>query len=249
MTNTATLQIRQLAYHQEKEILRDVTLDLTANQIYTVIGPSGAGKSTLLRILAGLLTPTSGTLTLGAVDYRPQDHRIALVPQDYGLLPWQTARKAVASAMKISKGSLTPSDQKVMDQLFLDMDLVEEQNRYPSQLSGGQRQRVAITRAFACESELLLMDEPFSALDALSRGRAQELFITNWLKHPTRTVLITHDVTEALLIGHQVIVMGKNPGQIKEVFSSPLQDKRNLAKALDSGILEQSASQLRRELA
>lgn len=249
MTNKATLQIRQLAYRQEKEILRDVTLDLTANQIYTVIGPSGAGKTTLLRILAGLLTPTSGTLTLGAVDYRPQDHRIALVPQDYGLLPWQTARKAVASAMKISKGSLTPSDQKVMDQLFLDMDLVEEQNHYPSQLSGGQRQRVAITRAFACESELLLMDEPFSALDALSRGRAQELFIMNWLKHPTRTVLITHDVTEALLIGHQVIVMGKNPGQIKEVFSSPLQDKGDLAGALDSGILEQSASQLRRELA
>lgn len=249
MTNMATLQIRQLNYRQEKEILREINLDLAANQIYTVIGPSGAGKTTLLRILAGLTNPTAGTLTLGANAYRPQDHRIALVPQDYGLLPWQTARSAVADAMKISKGRLTPADEDVTDQLFLDMDLVQEQKRYPSQLSGGQRQRVAIARAFACESELLLMDEPFSALDALSRGRAQELFITNWLKHPTRTVLITHDVTEALLIGHQVIVMSKEPGRIKEVFPSPLQDKSDLAKALDSGLLEQSASHLRRELA
>ena len=93
------------------------------------------------------------------------------------------------------------------------------------------------------------MDEPFSALDALSRGRAQELFIANWLKHPTRTVLITHDVTEALLIGHQVIVMSKEPGCVKEVFPSPLQDKKALGQALDSGVLEQSTNRLRRELA
>lgn len=249
MTNTATLHIRQLGYQQEKEILQGIDLDLAANQIYTVIGPSGAGKTTLLRILAGLIVPTEGTLTIGQTPYRPGEHRIALVPQDYGLLPWQTARGAVASAMKISKGQLTAADEKVMDQLFQDMDLVQEQQRYPSQLSGGQRQRVAIARAFACESELLLMDEPFSALDALSRGRAQELFIANWLKHPTRTVLITHDVTEALLIGHQVIVMSKEPGCIKEVFPSPLQDKKALGQALDSGVLEQSTSRLRRELA
>lgn len=243
------LQISQLCYqHETKEILTGVNLTLAPNQIYTVIGPSGAGKTTFLRILAGLITPTSGQLTIGEKSYRPKEYPIALVPQDYGLLPWQKAHTAVKEAMKISKGTLQASDLAEIDQLFVDMDLVAEKNRYPRQLSGGQKQRVAIARAFACESELLLMDEPFSALDALSRVKAQELFITNWLKHPTTTVLITHDVTEALLIGHQVILMGKAPGVVKEVSLSPVQDKEHLAEALDSGLLEESARQLRRKL-
>ncbi|MDT2756457.1 ATP-binding cassette domain-containing protein [Enterococcus asini] len=249
MSNGA-LQISQLCYQNAtKEILTDINLTLAPNQIYSVIGPSGAGKTTLIKILAGLLTPTSGQLTLGEKSYHPKEHPIALVPQDYGLLPWQKAYTAVKEAMKISKGHLEKTDLAEIDQLFCDMDLVAEKNRYPRQLSGGQKQRVAIARAFACESELLLMDEPFSALDALSRVKAQELFITNWLKHPTTTVLITHDVTEALLIGHQVILMGKDPGVVKEVSLSPVQDKKQLAKALDSGLLEESARYLRRKLA
>lgn len=252
MTNVKTpLVLQKIGYETaEKPILADLSLSLAGNQIYTVIGPSGAGKTTLLRILAGLITPTTGEMTLAQQPYRPSQHRIALVPQDYGLLPWQTAQQAVIDAVKTSRQQkkLTDAELAEVRQLFKDMELVKESQRYPNQLSGGQKQRVAIARAFACESELLLMDEPFSALDALTREKAQALFLSNWLKRPTRTLFITHDVTEALLVGHQVIVMEKEPGRIKEILPSPVTDKSQLEDDRTSQELFETAAYLRGQL-
>lgn len=252
MTNDATALILQNIGYQttEKEILVDISLTLEEKNIYTVIGPSGAGKTTLLRILAGLIAPTVGEMHLARQGYFPSQHKIALVPQDYGLLPWQTAQQAVIDAVKTSRQhkKLTTDEMAEIRQLFSDMELINERYRYPDQLSGGQKQRVAIARAFACESELLLMDEPFSALDALTREKAQTLFLNNWIKRPTRTLFITHDVTEALLVGHQVIVMEKEPGRIKEILPSPVRDKARLEDYRTSQELFETAAYLRGQL-
>lgn len=245
------LSLNNITYRtEEKTILSEISLGLASGEIYTLIGPSGAGKTTLLRLLAGLLQPTTGSLELGGNPYDPRQHRIALVPQDYGLLPWQTAWQAVTEAAKISRQTkkLSLAEEEDIRQLFRDMELESESRRYPGQLSGGQKQRVAIARAFACDSQLLLMDEPFSALDALTRDKAQNLFIKNWLKRPTRTLFITHDVTEALLVGHRVIVMAKEPGRIKEIMTSPLTDKENLEHARQSQELFAAATYLRGQL-
>lgn len=245
------LVLENISYESEaKQILADVSLGLAAGEIYTLIGPSGAGKTTLLRLLAGLLQPTAGTMTSDGAPYVPREHRIALVPQDYGLLPWQTAWQAVTEAAKISRQlkKLTEDQEEEIRQLFRDMELNDETSRYPRQLSGGQKQRVAIARAFACDSQLLLMDEPFSALDALTRDKAQNLFIKNWLKRPTRTLFITHDVTEALLVGHKVIVMAKEPGRIKEVLTSPVEEKGDLETARQTQELFSAAAYLRGQL-
>lgn len=223
----------------KQTILSELNLTLNYRHIYTVLGPSGTGKSTLLRVLAGLVTPRQGEVLFEGLPYLPQNQRIGLVPQNYGLLPWETAWQAVLSGLLISKGQKKANSEELawLAELFADMGLLELKEKYPGQMSGGQQQRVAIARGFAIQGELLLMDEPFSALDAITREKAQSLFMKTWEKAPRTTLFITHDVEEALLLGQHVIVMGGQPGKIMKVIDNPfwqgqggtVMDRRNQA--------------------
>ncbi len=230
----------------EKVILEDISLSLNGDEILAVIGPSGAGKTTLLRLLAGLVQPTKGTILLQGKPIKAST--IALVPQDYGLLPWQTARQAVVKAAEISrKQKLSEREQQKVAKLFEQMQLTEVADAYPAQLSGGQRQRVAITRALASKSTVLLMDEPFSALDALTREKAQQLFLSAWQEAPRLTAFVTHDIGEALLLADEILVMRAN-GTIKNKIASPFAKTQNLEERRHSEQLFHAIARLRKEI-
>lgn len=247
-TSNKQFQLRTVSFQIEKKpILQDVSLTLEGQKIYALIGTSGAGKTTLLQLLAGLKQPTNGTLQFG--NQTPKEIVISLVPQEYGLLPWQTARQAVLAGRKISRQQgITPTDQAFVSQLFEKMQLTAVADKYPNQLSGGQKQRVAITRGLASQSELLLMDEPFSALDAFTRETAQQLFLDSWHEAPRLTVFVTHDIEEALLLAHEVIVLESNPGRVKQIITSPFQEKQQLADERQSELLFQTTRLLRKEI-
>lgn len=204
-------------------ILQDLSITFEAGKIYTIVGPSGTGKSTLLNTVAGLCSIQSGTMTAAGQPYDPKQHVVSLVPQNYGLLPWETAWKTVTSAVKMrTKQKLTQSELQKIEQLFEQMNLMSVKDKYPSAMSGGQQQRVSLARGFAVQGELLLMDEPFSALDAFTREKIQALFLETWARQPQTTLFITHDIEEALLLGQKIVVMGGQPGQIRSIMDNPL---------------------------
>lgn len=230
----------------KKVIIEDLNISFPKNQIIALIGPSGGGKSTFLRLLAGLEEPSSGEILLKGQP--PKKSTIAFVPQDYGLLPWQKAQQAVLKAAKISRRKkLTSEDLANIEALFQQMKLTELKHRYPNQLSGGQRQRVAITRGLASQSEVLLMDEPFSALDAFTREKAQALFLEVWEKKPRLTIFVTHDIEEALLLADEIIMMTSS-GKIKKQLTSPFEKNMSLTQRRQSEKLFQEVAILRKEI-
>lgn len=249
-SNKANLQLKNVGVTVGNQaIVRNLTIDFAADQIYTIIGPSGVGKSTLMNLLAGLRQPTEGTMSFGDTAFQPKDHIIGLVPQNYGLLPWETAEQAVKNAVKIRKKTkLTIEDQQAIDDLFDKLDLSALKKQYPSGMSGGQQQRVSLARAFAVSGDLLLMDEPFSALDAFTREKIQDLFIKIWQEHPQLTCFITHDIEEALLLGHQIVIMGGQPGAIQRFLPNPLQGIDSLEERRNDPRLFQYVNELRGEI-
>lgn len=234
----------------EQVILENLNVTLEAETIYTIIGPSGTGKSTLLRVVAGLQSLATGKLEFADQTYRANQHLIGLVPQNYGLLPWQTAWQAVTSGVKISqkKKNLSAGTLAEIDDLFSAMEISELKKAYPNQMSGGQQQRVSLTRAFAIKGDFLLMDEPFSALDAFTREKAQELFRETWQQNPKTTLFITHDVEEALLLGHKIILMAGQPGTIIKLIDNPLGSQIHLASRRERPDFYPAVQALRKEL-
>ena len=251
-TSNKTLVLKQLGLRlNEQEIISDVNLQLAGDAIYTVIGPSGAGKTTLLKLIAGLLTPSTGEMLYGGAPYQAAQQVIGLVPQDYGLLPWQTAWQAVSAAYQISQQQkkLTPEAKAQLQALFAQMEISTIMAHYPHQMSGGQQQRVSLTRALAVPGDILLMDEPFSALDAFTREKAQALFLETWQQSPKLTVLITHDLAEALLLGDYIILMAETPGTVLQVRENPLKKRtQTLSERRNDADFGQMVQDLRKEL-
>lgn len=247
-TSNNTYQVKGLSFEIDGQvILKDIHLTLEKEKIYSLIGPSGAGKTTLLQLIGGLKELQIGELSFNEAPIRQET--VALVPQDYGLLPWQTVWQAVATSAKLSqKSQLSQGDKQELEDLLAQMDLLIHKNKYPNQLSGGQKQRVAIARGFATHGSLLLMDEPFSALDAFTREKAQELFLARWQGRKPLTVFVTHDIEEAILLSDEIIVMSANPGKIKKIFSSPFKDKTKLAENRQSVALFERSLLLRKEI-
>lgn len=205
------LRVKQLevTYKGGELSLGKVDFTLPEHGIYTILGPSGSGKSTLLRAVSGLLPEYRGELLFNGQPLRGQDVLIGLVPQNYGLLPWKTVKGNIRVAMKIAK----PKEQDrrdreaQIDRWLSAMGIQELAERYPLSLSGGQQQRVAIARAFAIAPSILLLDEPFSALDVMTREALQQLFLEHWRANPATALFVTHDVDEAVLLGQKVIVL------------------------------------------
>ena len=195
----------------EVEALRDVSLSVEEGEFVTILGPSGCGKSTLLHIVAGLLRPTRGRVVFeGAAEGA---RLTSIVFQEHALFPWRTVRDNVAFGLEVR--GVPPAEREARAARLLDLvGLQTFADRYPHHLSGGMRQRVAIARALAVEPALLLMDEPFSALDAQSRTLMQLELMALWERTRKSILYVTHQIQEAVLLGDRVLVMTRRPGRI-----------------------------------
>ena len=197
------------------EALHDVSLRIEPGQFVCLLGPSGCGKSTLLGALAGHLKPASGTVRVdGTVVDGPHPDR-GLVFQQHTLFPWQRVIDNVAFGLKM-QGVARAQRHAQAHELLASVGLAGFESRYPSQLSGGMQQRVEIARVLINRPRLLLMDEPFGALDALTRSRMQQLLLDIWSRHRTTVVFVTHDIDEALFLADRLLVMSARPGRILE---------------------------------
>lgn len=204
--------------NDSKLILEDINADIEPGEFVCILGQSGCGKSTLLRLLAGLETPTKGSIFLNDKIIKGPGLERAVVFQDYGLFPWMTAGENIVLALnqKYPGKSKTEYEQKaleLLEKVNLNKDVY---NKFTKELSGGMQQRCAIARALGLDSEIMLMDEPFGALDAVTRTQLQKLINDIWLKEEVRKTIffVTHDVDEAILLANRIIVLGQKPGHI-----------------------------------
>jgi NitT/TauT family transport system ATP-binding protein len=198
-----------------RDILRGMNFSVAAGSFTSFVGPSGCGKTTLLRAMAGLTAPSSGAVYFKERELREPNADIAIVFQDYNraLLPWRTVRGNVALALEAMRVPKREFPERI-DELLARTGLAGHADHYPAQLSGGLQQRVQIARALAQEPRVLLMDEPFGALDALTRQRLQDQLLGIWADTKTTIVFITHDLEEAIYLGDRIIVLEANPGRI-----------------------------------
>lgn len=200
----------------EMVALNGVDLDIHENEFVTVVGPSGCGKSTLLNIIAGLLEPTSGQVLCDGEPVNGVGRDRGVVFQQYALFPWLTVEKNIRFALEMRGVKGAEADQEVSKYLKM-VDLEKFADHYPKELSGGMKQRVAIARAYAANPKILLMDEPFGALDAQTRAQLQTELLETWQKEKKTCFFITHDVDEAIILGQRCVIMSARPGRIKRI--------------------------------
>jgi NitT/TauT family transport system ATP-binding protein len=198
-------------------VLRDISLDLADNEFVSLVGTSGCGKSTLLSIVAGLQDYDTGDLRIDGSPIEKPGLDRGVVFQSYTLLPWLTAQQNIEFALKAAGHSRAECRDIARAHLEL-VQLSHAADRYPNELSGGMKQRVAIARALSYRPKMLLMDEPFGALDALTRHQMQALLTRIWEEHRLTVLFVTHDVEEAVYLSDRIAVMGIGPGRIAEVF-------------------------------
>lgn len=191
---------------QERLILQDITLSVAERSFVALVGVSGIGKSTLLRILGGLIAPTTGTVTLDGRPVGESDQSIGIVFQKDNLFPWRTVWENIALPLELQGRPAAEIQSRVADMVRL-VDLEEANDQYPAQLSGGMAQRVALGRALIHEPDLLLLDEPFGALDALTREKMGQELLRIWQARPVTVVMVTHSIPEAAFLADQVLVM------------------------------------------
>lgn len=204
------LEIKNISVAYDNEaVINNIDLRVDPGQICTIVGPSGCGKSTLLKAIAGLLTPVTGEVLFSGKHVDSKMHTIGYIPQSYGLLPWQTVQKNIETGLKLKKLPLLQGGVSVAKSVLSRVGLDGFSQKFPRELSGGQQQRVAIAKAFALAPDILLMDEPFSALDAMTKEEMQDFFLEIWHRSSGTTIFITHDIEEAVLLGDKVVVLGK----------------------------------------
>jgi NitT/TauT family transport system ATP-binding protein len=211
-----------------RAILQDVSLDVKPGEFICVMGPSGCGKTTLLRVVAGLVQASAGTVSLAGKPITGPTREVSVVFQDYGraLLPWRDASGNVALALEAA--GMPRSEQKpVIERLLAKVGLKDHATKFPSQLSGGMQQRLQIARCLAQDPKVLLMDEPFGALDAMTRQQLQDEVLALAAERNTTVFFVTHDLEEALYLGDRVVALLPNPGRIARLVDVPLARPRN----------------------
>lgn len=217
------LKIRDVnkVYHnllkEDTIALKDINLDVKAGEFISILGPSGCGKSTLLKIIGGLEKLSSGTMEYNG----GKDHELGFVFQDSVLLPWKNVQENAEFPLVIKK-KLNEENKKKLDELLNLAGLYDFRTALPRELSGGMRQRVSIVRALSYDAPLLLMDEPFGALDALTRDHLNEELLKIWQRTNKTIIFVTHSIEEATFLSDRVIVMSPRPGQIKEIVDIDL---------------------------
>ena len=217
------------AYAHTSPLFENFSLRVCRGETWAILGPSGCGKTSLLYLLAGLRQPTSGQISIeGEILTRPRP-RSGLILQDYGLLPWSTVRENVELGLRVRKfygedGKHTPVDFQPGNDVpywLKRLGIDEVADKFPSQISGGQRQRTAIARTLALEPDLLLMDEPFSSLDAITRGDLQKLTLSLCAEQNLTLVIVTHAIEEAVGLGRKILLLGNPPHQSVRIFENP----------------------------
>jgi len=253
MSETGRLEARDVAvsFPQGRagrlEALAGIDLVVEPGQIVALIGPNGSGKSTLLRVLAGLLRPDRGEARLDGDPIAGPDPRIGLVFQEPRLLPWRSAERNVAYPLELAGWPRERRDRRVGELLDL-VDLRAVASLVPDRLSGGMRQRAALARSLALEPRVLLLDEPFSALDELTRERLNLELLRLWTGTKTTIVVVTHSIQEAIFLADRVVVLSERPGRIVADIAVDLQRPRSIA-TLDEAIVSRAAREIRANLA
>jgi NitT/TauT family transport system ATP-binding protein len=224
-------------------VLDNISLSIAAGEFLTIVGASGCGKSTLLRIIAGLETADSGAILIGGKRVSGPGVDRAVVFQDYSLFPWLTAKQNVLFSRRLAANTHDNlalergAEEARAQQLISLVGLSAAEDAYPSQLSGGMRQRIAIARALMSKPSIILMDEPFGALDAQTREVMQDLVLNVVEQEGTTIVFVTHDVEEAIYLGSRVVLMSPHPGRIDTIYDVPLPKARNEMMRIDPKFL------------
>lgn len=241
-SNTITIERLSKSYAANKPgssggavhyIIKDVDLVVRGGEFFVLLGPSGCGKSTLLNIIAGFVSKTGGDLRVGDVEVRKpgQDRAVVFQQADSSLFPWLTVRQNVEFGLKMKK---TPKDERrrISDRFIRMVSLSGHENKFPRELSGGMKQRVQLARVLANDPAILLMDEPFGALDAMTRRTMQKELSQIWRETNKTVIFVTHDIQEAILLGERIGVMSSGPdSRIADIYDVPLPYPRDAASA------------------
>lgn len=201
-------------------VLRDISFSLQKGETLTIVGPSGCGKSTLLNVLSGIIKDYEGKIMMGSKDLQNADLTYGYVPQSFGLLAWKKVKDNIMLPATINNKMRVDEDE--VNDILAKLELTELLNRYPSQLSGGQRQRVALARVFVSHPDILLLDEPFSALDTLTADTSRNLFLDLWRKYRPTTIFTTHNLSEAVKLGEHILLMDKQPATVLKFVDNPI---------------------------
>jgi len=230
--------LHKVFHSKEGEVtaLKEIHFKTHRREFLSVIGPSGCGKSTLIRILAGLETPSSGEVLLEDRPVKGPGPDRGMVFQGYTLFPWLTVKKNVMFGLTLAGRSETSAQSEAMQWIEL-VGLQKFANAYPSQLSGGMKQRVAIARALANQPQVLLMDEPFGALDAQTRAHMQSYLLEIWRNVDITIIFITHDLDEAIYLADRILVLKANPGEVQELIEVPVPRPRAPEQLLEPEFL------------
>ncbi|MGN6535691.1 MAG: ABC transporter ATP-binding protein [Mesorhizobium sp.] len=225
-------------------VLDGISLDVHAGEFVSILGPSGAGKSTLFQMLVGGIRADSGSIRCKGQTLGPEVGRFAFMPQRDALMPWRRILDNVILGLEVQGMGRKPAREKVLP-LFPEFGLAGFENHYPAQLSGGMRQRAALLRTVVQEQDMLLLDEPFGALDALTRSGMQRWLETMWQRHRWTALLITHDVREAVFLSDRIYILSARPARVVREFSVPLPRPRHTgatglrdASVLEAAVLE-----------
>ena len=220
-----------------KKVLSDISFDVNESEFITLIGPSGCGKSTIFKIITGLEKNYTGNVIIDGTDIEKYQGKLAYMPQNDLLLDWRTLYKNAVLPMEIEK-----TDKKTMDErikkLLPEFKLSGEEGKYPYELSGGMKKRTALLRTFLVDSDIMLLDEPFGALDAITRSEMQQFLLEVCEKHRHTVLFITHDIDEAVYLSDRIIVLGKNPAVIKGEIKIQISKPRNTDVLLEREFLE-----------
>jgi NitT/TauT family transport system ATP-binding protein/sulfonate transport system ATP-binding protein len=226
--------------------LKDIDLEIEPGSFVCLVGPSGCGKSTLLRLIAGLDTDYTGAIAMDGNAVRAAGLDRGIVFQDHRLFPWLTVQQNIALALANRRDLEPDLRRRLVDEHIALVNLGGFEAAYPHQISGGMAQRAAIARALVNRPLVLLLDEPFGALDALTRLYMQKELQRIWMQHRSTMILVTHDVEEALFLGDQVIVMDPRPGRIRSRVDVPLEHPRDRAAPALTALREQILGELTR---
>ena len=230
MIKIKNLSVTYSVKNEDFLALSDLSLLIPTGSTCAVIGPSGSGKSTLLRVIAGIIQKYAGSVLLNEQPIDPHEVTIGFIPQNYGLLPWKTVEENIELGVKLKKGT-RGLDALRMKQMVHRLRLDGLEKRYSRELSGGQQQRVSLARSFLLQPDIMLMDEPFSALDAITREEMQDVFLSLWQEYATTTLLVTHYVEEAIYLGQQIVVLSDHPGRVYAAIDNPLFGGRNIRQS------------------
>ena len=246
--NQYALQFKNVQFHYDTKktvqpILQDVSFTVNHGEFVSIVGASGTGKSTIFRLIVGLEQPNHGTIYVNGVHEQRRLGKVGYMPQQDLLMPWRTIRENAALPLEIKKQVFAKKD---IDKKLEEFGLKGYEEKYPHELSGGMRQRVSFLRASLAGSNLLLLDEPFSALDAMTKLFMQEWLLTQWEKRKSTILFITHDISEALFLSDRIFVISDKPMTKLEKIDVPLERPRKQADLNQNSMIELKTSLIER---